>query len=79
MKVLKHGNWNDDWSLEVTCDGCNALLKVEEEDVQPAYDKYNKFFCECPDCKKGIDLDEKSIHPRIVKKVETTRKYSGDY
>jgi hypothetical protein len=79
MKVLQHGTWHDQWSLEVVCEGCGALLLVEEQNVKPTKGKKDKFECLCADCGKVIDIASELIHPRIVKHLEPTREYTSYY
>lgn len=77
MKVLKPGFWHDDWTLELVCPHCEVTLQIDESDVKPTHYTNGKFECTCIDCCKPINIIPDLIHPRIIKKLEPSRKCSS--
>jgi len=47
MKVIKEGKWNLVWTTEIACPVCEAVLMIEESDVQPTVNVM-RYECACP-------------------------------
>ncbi|MDD5252100.1 MAG: hypothetical protein PHT12_05735 [Patescibacteria group bacterium] len=78
MKIVKEGKWNNPWSAEMTCTNgsCGAVLMVEESDVKATYGASAKFHFTCSVCGSDSNIPSKDLPPRVMGKVEKTRKYA---
>ena len=78
MKVIKQGK---EWTKRINCKGCEAILEIEESDLQHKVtasdaakyqyeeDVKGTYFVECGHCGEPIDLKTKDIPARIAEKV----------
>lgn len=63
MKVLGK------WSLQVVCDGCEATLEVESDDVIAVGDGL-WYKVDCPVCEAAVELDNRDVPPNIRKMAD---------
>lgn len=76
MKIVKEGKWHLIWTTELACPTCEAVLLVEESDVQPI-DYGTGYWCPCPICGKRITISDKLIAQRVREAADKKRRYSS--
>ena len=70
------------WSKQVTCKGCKAVLKIEEEDLKyevtpedSARDQYNDevqgtFYIDCCLCEQRLVIKSKDVPKPVAERVK---------
>ena len=77
MKVVKEGNWKNPWSGEIACSNsrCGTTLLVEESDIKPTFDEYDRFHFVCAVCGTTVNVFARDLPPRMVEAIGATRGY----
>lgn len=58
MKVITSGKKKRAWTVQVSCNGCAALLEVSKSDCRFVHDQRdgNFYSAVCPECGGGIGI-----------------------
>lgn len=75
MKVIKEGIWSVAWKKEYTCQECQAILEVSEEDLKPEGNKTDNNYFNCPLCNKINHVDKKDLSTRVKEELNKKRQY----
>lgn len=70
MQVLKTGTGYNKWAKILDCDHCDAILRIEENDLYLTYYFGTQITFKCCECNNKSFLDEDIIPRSIVKCIK---------
>ena len=81
MKVLKKGNWKEEWKFVFDCKECGSKLEAEVADVKVGYfgggyceEGDRRYYVSCPECENCVFIPEEKLSALVKKGADMKKK-----